>query len=122
MNSLAEYGMTSIIDARLKDYTSTPTAIGKLNGKTIYRKVFTGNTPSSSGGTVFTDACLNTYLRMSGYVLNTGGSRLSLPAYYVSNTDFMVAYPQGGALKLAMGNPNVVGNRPYVCIVDYLED
>lgn len=114
--------MTSIISARLKDYTSTPTAIGKLNGKTIYRKVFTGRTPSSSGGAVFADDCLNTYIRMSGYVLNSGSSRVTLPAYYVSSTDYMVMYPQGNNMRFAMGNTGVLGNRPYVCIVDYLED
>lgn len=103
------------------DYTSTPVPIGKLNGKVIYRRVFTGNTPSSSGGTVFTDACLNTFLRMSGYVLNTGSSRLTLPAYYVSASDHMTMYAQGNAMKFVMGNTSVLGNRPYVCIVDYLE-
>ena len=114
--------MTSIIDARLKDYTSTPTAIGKLNGKTIYRRVFTGNTPTTSGTTMFSDVCLDTFLTMSGYVLNSGGSRLTLPAYYVGGNDYMVMYPQNGDMKFVMGNPVILGNRPYVCIVDYLED
>lgn len=113
--------MTSIISARLKDYTSTPTAIGKLNGKTIYRKVFTGNTPNSASGNVFSDACLNTFLRISGYVLNSANSYNSLPAYYVSTTDYMVWYAQSGVMKFANGTATV-RNRPYVCIVDYLED
>jgi len=112
--------MTSILNARLKDYTSTPTAVGKLNGKTIYRKVFTGNTPNGSSGNVFTDSCLNTFLRMSGYVLNSGNSSLSLPAYFASSSDYMVWYPQGGVMKVTSGGSALL-NRPYVCIVDYLE-
>ena len=112
--------MTSIISARLKDYTSTPTVIGKLNGKTIYRKVFTGNTPNGPSGTVFTDSCLNTFLRMSGHVLNSGNSSLSLPAYFVNSSDYMVWYPQNGVMRCAIGN-SALFNRPYVCIVDYLE-
>ena len=114
------YFITDATPNPLVDYTSTPVAIAKLNGQTIYRKVFTGNTPTTSGAVVFTDACLNTFINMSGYVLNTGASRLTLPAYYVSGTDYMVMYPQGDSMRFAMGNTSVLGNRPYVCIVDYL--
>ena len=103
-----------------QNYTSTPVPIGKLNGQTIMRKVFTGNTPTTSGGTVFSDPCLDTLINMSGYVLNTGNSRLILPAYFVSTTDYMVMYAQSGVMKFAMGSTAILGNRPYVCIVDYL--
>lgn len=112
--------LNEVLPTSLQDYTSTPVPIGKLNGQTIMRKVFTGNTPTTSGGAVFSDSCLNTLINMSGYVLNTGDSRLTLPAYYTSASDYMVMYAQSGVMKFAMGNTGVLGNRPYVCIVDYL--
>lgn len=105
-------------------YSSTPVKVGRLNDsgtwKTIYRKVFTGNTPATSGGTVFADGtvCRN-FLYMTGYVLNTGSSRIQIPGYYVSSTDRMTWYPQGDDMKMVMGSTSVLGNRPYVCIVYY---
>lgn len=114
------YFITDATSNILPNYTNIPIVVGKLNGQIIYRKVFTGNTPSTSGSVIFTDECLNTFINMSGYVLNTGNSRLTLPAYYVSSSDYMVMYPQGDSMKFVMGNSSVLGNRPYVCIVDYL--
>lgn len=113
------YFITDAVPDNLPNYSSTPVAIAKLNGRTIYRKVFTGNTPNGSSGNVFTDSCLNTFLRMSGYVLNSGNSSLSLPAYFVNSSDYMVWYPQGGVMRCVIGN-SALFNRPYVCIVDYL--
>lgn len=108
------------------DYSSEPVQVGRFykDGAWVpfYRKVYTGNTPSTSGGTVFTDQyVMNRFIYMTGYVLNTGNSRIQIPGYNVSNTDRMTWYPQGDDMKMVMGNTSVLGNRPYVCIVYYAE-
>lgn len=106
------------------DYSSAPVKVGRINEngswKPIYRKVFTGNTPTTSGATVFADGTsMRNFLYMTGYVLNSGSSYLQIPGYYISSTDRMTWYPQADDMKIVMGNTSVVGNRPYVCIVYY---
>lgn len=105
------------------DYSNTPVKVGRIylnnEWKDLYRKVYTGNTPTTSGDTLFTDGILYNMIYMTGHVLNTGNSKLTLPGYYVSATDHMTMHPQGPNMKMVMGNTNVLGNRPYVCIVYY---
>lgn len=100
------------------DYSSEPVQVGRFytNGAwtPVYRKVYTGNTPSTSGASVFTDQyVMNRFLYMTGYVLNSGNSRLQIPGYYVSSTDRMTWYPQGNDMKMVMGNTSVLGSRPF---------
>lgn len=121
--STIDQAMNYIADSG--DCSSQPTKIGRFNDngtwKTLYRKVYTGNTPTTSGSTVFDDNyVLSRFLYMTGYVLNTGNSRIQIPGYNVSSTDRMTWYVQSGLMKMVMGNTSVLGGRPYICIVYYI--
>lgn len=106
--------------ADTETYSSTPVEVGKYGTKTIYRKVFSGNTPSAAG-VIFSDSCLDTYLFMYGNVKNSGGSFLPITGYYVASNDYMIAYPQNGDMQFRAGRYDVLGGKPYFIAVYYTD-
>jgi hypothetical protein len=89
-----------------------------IDGKTIYRKVYTGTTTSSGVFTVVTDTFDGTVIRFDGTAKNTANNVIyPLVGENGSSGDFIFPYLQGTTIQLV--NSNTTKNFEYILIVEY---
>jgi hypothetical protein len=116
---------TNIVSAinELKDgeeYSTSEVKTNKvwIDGKTIYRKVYTGTTTSSGVFTVVTDTFDGTVIRFDGTAKNTANNVIyPLVGENGSSGDFIFPYLQGTTIQLV--NSNTTKNFEYILIVEY---
>ena len=102
---------------------NNPQVVGKWGNNTLYRVTvegtissgLTNNTPRNileivSGSIKIID--------FSFVVMNTGGSYQQ--TYYVSGSDYLVAYIQQGYLKIVCGNATVLREQPFTFTYEYI--
>lgn len=105
------------------EYSTAEQAIGKwIDGRTLYRRVYTGTTPSTPGvSEVITGLPSSEIIDYAGYILNTGGTHMSIKGYYLSDDEYFVGYPQGSTFRINLSPFDVWFNRPYVLILTYIK-
>lgn len=105
------------------EYSTAEQAIGKwIDGRTLYRRVYTGTTPSTPGvSEVITGLPSSEIIDYAGYIINTGGTHMSIKGYYLSDDEYFVGYPQGSTFRINLSSYEVWFNRPYVLILTYIK-
>ena len=110
-------------------YSTTEKVVGKwTNGKSIYRRVFTGTITASSGtrGSTLLMTGVEQVIVASGYVYEaTAGTRLIVPSTWVNTSGAMIG--AGYVLVDGSGNANLLTwfstasrtSVPYSVAIDY---
>ncbi len=116
--------------SRVKNYSTVPVAIGKwTDGRTIYRRVYTGNAPSEPAAILSShDAAYilindfqNEIIDFTGYIQNIAGSKATIKGYYIDQTDWLAVWHQNGAIRMRMPPNGYYVGGPFVLIVTYLQ-
>ena len=104
------------------EYSIEEQAIGKwIDGRTLYRKVYTGTTPLIPGvSELITGLPSSEIIDYTGYILNTGGTHMNIKGYYLSD-EYFVCYPQGSTFRINLSTYQEWFNRPYVLILTYIK-
>ena len=105
------------------EYSTAEQAIGKwIDGRTLYRKVYTGTTPSIPGvSELITGLPSSEIIDYTGYILNNiGGTHMNIKGYYLSD-EYFVCYPQGSTFRINLSSYEVWFNCPYVLILTYIK-
>lgn len=105
------------------EYSTAEQAIGKwIDGRTLYRRVYTGTTPSTPGvSEVIIGLPSSEIIDYAGYIINTAGTHMSIKGYYLSDDEYFVGYPQGSTFRINLSSYEVWFNRPYVLILTYIK-
>lgn len=103
------------------EYSTTAQVVGKwIDGRTLYRRVYTGTTPSISGvSELITGLPTAEIIDYTGYVLNTGGTHMNIRGYYLPD-EYFICYPQGSTFRINLSDYTIWFNRPYVLILTYV--
>ena len=103
-------------------YSTDEIEIGRwIDGKPIYRKVWTGTITSGTSQTivnnVLTDLSIDTVVSITSMAKDNDNRRL--PSYYFSSTDLFRIYISNGSLQLGIGSSYPVKPFSYHVIMDY---
>ena len=116
--------------SRVENYSTVPVAIGKwTDGRTIYRRIYTGNAPSEPAAILSShDAAYilindfqNEIIDFTGYIQNIAGSKATIKGYYIDQTDWLAVWHQAGAIRMRMPPNGYYVGGPFVLIVTYLQ-
>ena len=89
-----------------------------IDGKSIYRRTFIGNTPSSNDSVIFTVTNMDTLIDMYGVLVHTDGVSVPLNTSYSSSDSNAIYINANGEPKFYV-NGNMVYNNPYKITVEY---
>ena len=108
---------------KIETYSENETDTGMvwIDGKKIYRKVWTGNIPSSMGACEFCTLPTNAaIIRFWGYVEYNSSPMISrVPIiYYYSSTDNVLAFQATGKI-LGSIQGTIYLNKPYMITAEY---
>lgn len=100
-----------------------------MDGKTVYRKVYTGTTPTEplgvisefDAGYILIGDFDEEIIDFTGYIINTGNSKVPIKGFYVDKTDWLVVWHQASAIRMRTNPNGFLIDRPYVLVVTYVK-
>lgn len=118
---IEDYYITNAI-SESNTYSTSETEIGRwIDGKPIYRKVWTGSVSSGTSGTavnnVISSLNIDTVVNIKSLAKDNDDRRL--PAYYWSSSDAFRIYVSGGNLMWNVGSSYPVKPFTYHIIMEY---
>lgn len=134
-NSWAGAGLYRIVGIKYiqpDSYSTEEKLIGTwIDGKPLYRKVFTGTTPSSlSVDTTLIDLndSIDTFVNVFGSFVLANGEVQFFPMWYAGSSDYYYIYARNSSASLypntiRMGVYNAIyANRPFQIVIDYTKN